>query len=207
MKNLKSSPFRKLTKAGIFCEICNLDYDNGHSDVVPLNTLIKHNLGMGNGGSWCRSDGPLGNYFNIDRKKEKGKIISVQLVGYRKNKFSNIIKKEISDFHKKLPCKVLNIKGTYIEVDHKDGMKDDFISPKKQKREDFQPLHKTVNDAKRQHCKECKRTGKRFDAKKLGYTVSQWIGPIKYKGSCFGCFWYDPAKFNAQISAKFKKER
>lgn len=38
--------------------------------------------------------------------------------------------------------------------------------------EDFQPLSKPANDAKRQFCKECKRTGIRYDAKQLGYTVS-----------------------------------
>jgi hypothetical protein len=36
-----------------------------------------------------------------------------------------------------------------------------------QKLEDFQPLSKAANDAKRQHCKICMRTGERFDAKKL----------------------------------------
>lgn len=207
MKKLTSSPFRPFSKAGVFLGICNLDYNNGHSAIVPLYILIQYELGLGNGGSWCRTNGPLGTYFNIDRKIEKGKIISVQLIGYRKNKFTNAIKKEILDAHKKGNCKFLAVRGPNIEVDHKDGRKDTFLPPEKQKMEDFQPLHKAANDAKRQHCKECKKTGKRFDATRLGYAVPQWIGPIEYKGSCVGCLQYCPFEFNAQTSSEFKKER
>ena len=207
MEKLKTNPFQKGSKGWVFCEICNVNYNNGFSDIIHLEKLTKHNLRTINGGDWCRSDGPLGKYFNINRIKKKGRIVGVQLVGYKKNKFDNLIKKEILDFYRKLSCKVLNIKGQYIEVDHKDGRKDDFGLLQKQKKEDFQSLHKTANDAKRQHCKDCKRTGLKFDAKRLGYKVPQWIGPVDYKGSCIGCFWFDPAEFNAQVSSKFKKER
>jgi hypothetical protein len=45
------------------------------------------------------------------------------------------------------------------EIDHKNGWKNDLsvMNPKTQKLEDFQPLSKSANDAKRQHCKECKK--------------------------------------------------
>jgi len=42
---------------------------------------------------------------------------------------------------------------------------------KTQTLEDFQPLSKAANDAKRQFCKECRRTRKRFDAKLLEYPM------------------------------------
>ncbi len=45
-----------------------------------------------------------------------------------------------------------------------------------QRLEDFQPLSKAANDAKRQFCKECKRTGIRYDAKLLGYPMSYYSG-------------------------------
>lgn len=205
MEILKSNPFKKGSKAWVYCEICNLDYTNGHSEIVGLDKLTKHNLKTVNGGDWCRSDGGLGRYFNINRIIEKGRIVGVQLVGYKKNQFDNTIKKEIRDYYAKLPCKVLNITGKSIEADHKDGMKDNYGDD--QKLEDFQPLHKTCNDAKRQHCKECKASGMRFDARRLGYNVPQWVGTKEYKGTCIGCFWYDPAEFNAQVSAKFKKTK
>jgi len=207
MKILTINPFRKGSKAWLFCEVCGLDYKTGHSEIVRIEALTKYKLNTTNGGDWCRSDGPLGKYFNIERIKEKGKIVGVQLVGYKKNTFSSSIKKEIIDFYKKLPCRILDITGEYIEIDHKDGRKDDFGPIEVQKKEDFQPLHKSVNDAKRQHCIDCKRTNIRFDAKRLGYSASQWIGPLNYNGSCIGCFWCDPAEFNAQISYRYKKTK
>lgn len=47
----------------------------------------------------------------------------------------------------------------------------------------------------------------RFDAGRLGYSVSQWIGGANYNSSCVGCFWYDPAEFNAKVSESFVKIR
>ena len=88
----------------------------------------------------------------------------------------------------------------------KDGMKDDWrLNDKEmQKIEDFQPLSKTANDAKRQHCKKCLETGKRYNAKKLGYSESYTFGNEKSK-TCVGCYWYDPIAFNKEISKNFEK--
>ena len=74
-----------------------------------------------------------------------------------------------------------------------------------QKLEDFQPMSKPVNNAKRQHCKECRKTNIRFDAKQLGYSISYTHGDKNYHGSCVGCYWYDPLEFNKEISRKKKK--
>jgi len=73
--------------------------------------------------------------------------------------------------------------------------------------QDCQPFHTVVNKAKRQHCKQCKETGIRYDATQLGYSVSQYIGPDEYKGSCIGCYWYDPNEFNKQISKDYNKKK
>jgi hypothetical protein len=88
----------------------------------------------------------------------------------------------------------------------KDGMKDDWRLNDKsyQKLEDFQPLSKTANDAKRQHCKRCLETGIRYDAKKLGYSESYVFGNASSK-TCVGCYWYDPVAFNKEISKDFIK--
>lgn len=86
-------------------------------------------------------------------------------------------------------------------------MKDDWRLNDKsyQKLEDFQPLSKTANDAKRQHCKKCIETGKRYDAKKLGYKESYILGTENSK-TCVGCYWHDPKKFNEKISENFNKQ-
>lgn len=55
-------------------------------------------------------------------------------------------------------------------MDHKNGMKNEarVMRNEDQKLSDFHSLSKAVNDAKRQFCKECIRTGVRYDAKWLG---------------------------------------
>lgn len=199
-------PFKKNSAADRFCNISNVDWKTGYSEEIPIEILNKYDLSLGNGGSWCRSDGPLGKIFNITRIKNKGSIIGVKLDGFNKNKKSQNISSEIRNYFKNNKCIVLNINSKFIEIDHKDGRKDDLNVDIKQENKDFQPLHKTVNIAKRDHCKNCLLTGNRFDATLLGYKYSQWIGPTKYKGSCIGCYWYDPYNFNKEISKKYIKK-
>lgn len=200
------NPFRKGSAADRFCIISNVDFKTGYSEKIPIEILNKYDLSLGNGGSWCRSDGPLGKIFNITRVKEKGSIIAVKLDGFNKSKKSQIISSEIRSYFKNNKCVVLNISGKLIEIDHKDGRKDNLTVDINQKDKDFQPLHKTVNVAKRDHCKKCIKSGNRFNATQLGYKYPQWIGPQQYKGSCIGCYWYDPYKFNEEISKNYKKK-
>ncbi|EJB67277.1 type II restriction enzyme NlaIII [Helicobacter pylori Hp H-45] len=62
-----------------------------------------------------------------------------------------------------------NSENTQIEVDHKDGRKDDprVSDSNAQTFDDFQALCKACNDKKRQVCKECKETDHRFKATKI----------------------------------------
>ena len=78
------------------------------------------------------------------------------------------------------------------------------MNSKTQKLGDFQPLSKPANDAKRQFCIECAKTGNRYDAKKLGYTVSVVEGNLTYEDNlgCVGCFWYDPIAFRKKLIFK-----
>ena len=90
------------------------------------------------------------------------------------------------------------------EIDHKNGWKNDVrvMTPATQRLEDFQPLSKAANDAKRQFCKECRKTGKRFDARRLGYPVGWYAGGEAHVGDtdgCIGCFWYDPIEFRRHL--------
>lgn len=206
-EKLKSNPFKAGSKAHQFLEMCDVDYQTGYSSIVGIEALEGAHLKTDNGGGWCRSDGPLGTYFNVNRVKRGGRIVSVQLTGYRQNEFSGAIDREIVDAYKNEKCCVLAVHGKYIEIDHKDGRKQDYKLHDNQTLDDFQPLHKAVNVAKRRHCQECAATGIRFDATKVGYPVPQFIGPEKYNGSCIGCYWHDPKKFNEKISEKFSKDR
>ena len=175
----------------------------GFSRKVPVTEFvgIYARLETNNGGSWSREDGSLGKIYNVVRHKEgKGnKVTHVELQGYKKvgkeRKISSKIRKEVG----KRKCAVLYV--SQVEVDHKDGRYDNpsVSDLNKQKVDDFQALSKCVNNAKRQHCKVCKETGNRFDAKKLGYKVSQVLGNGKYRGTCVGCYWYDPSEFNSSL--------
>jgi hypothetical protein len=111
-----------------------------------------------------------------------------------------ILKTLSQDFYKDKRCVVLDVSN--VEVDHKDGRRDDprLSNMSTQKMQDFQALSKCVNNAKRQHCKTCRDTNIRYDARKLGYKMPQYKGGMEYKGSCIGCYWYDPFEFNQNIT-------
>lgn len=189
------------TLADLFLELAQ-PADDGYSRRVSVTEFVGkyERLRMGNGGSWCRSDGALAKRYNIVRKLERGRIISVELHGYNKNPIIKTIRKDIKEHDRGERCVILATGNT--EVDHKDGRRDDpkLNDTATQQIEDFQPLSKAANYAKRQHCKECRETGNRFDAKRLGYTVSQVRGNGVYRGSCVGCYWYDPKAFNAALT-------
>ena len=183
--------------------------DSGFSTEVTIDELAKyhHSFYTTNGGDWCRSNqGYLGSKYNIERKIRGGRIFSVKIDGYnKKTKINQSIRNDIfKEIHSRR-CVILDI-STNTEVDHKDGMKDDWRLNDKsyQKLDDFQPLSKTANDAKRQHCKKCLETGVRYDAKRLGYSESYTFGNYNSK-TCVGCYWYDPVAFNKEISKNFIK--
>ncbi len=157
-------------------------------------------LKLGNGGSWCRDDGPLARDYDVHRIKTSNKITSIQLTPKKSHHYSPNIKSEIKQNISKKSCVVLGIKSNYIECDHKDGFKSFDISPENQRVDLFQPMHKAVNSAKREHCKKCKSSRIRFDATKLGYKNPYWKGTARYEGTCEGCYWYDPFQFNIQSS-------
>ena len=74
-----------------------------------------------------------------------------------------------------------------------------------QRLSDFQALSKAANDAKRQFCKECMRTGIRYDAKQLGYPMAYYKGGAKHnneENACIGCYWYDPIEFRRHLQEK-----
>lgn len=181
----------------------------GFSPVVYRTGLEKyhHSYHTSNGGDWCRSNQSyLGKKYNVVREKKHGKIFSIKTDGYNKQtKINQSIRSDILKTIQSKRCVILDI-STNIECDHKDGMKDNWKLNDKsfQKLEDFQPLSKTANDAKRQHCKKCIETGKRYDAKKLGYKESFTLGNENTK-TCSGCYWHDPKDFNEKISANFNK--
>jgi hypothetical protein len=200
-----NNPFSKNSKPYLFVELAKPD-KNGQSRKVFVNefTYEFETLKFGNGGDWCRSDGSLAKKYILERFKEKNSIVAIQLFGFNtKNQISKQIRTDIVKQINAEKCAILQV--SKVEVDHKDGRRDDYQNFKKENQttEQFQALSKAANTAKRQHCKTCRDTDERFDAKLLGYAQSTWTGDTKYRGTCVGCYWHDIKKFNEEISKHF----
>ena len=209
--------FGPQTLGMLFERIAGVEYDENNpmscfSTEISIDVLsnIHPNFRSTNGCQWARSDNSyLGKKYIILRKHDKGKVSAIKLDGANNKsiKRNRGIKKEIIDIISKQRCAILDI-GTQIECDHKDGHYDVLSNQSidTQKISDFQPLSKAANDAKRSHCIKCVNTGKRYDAKNLGYSQSYIVGNENTQ-SCQGCYWYDPRYFNHIISKDYKKEK
>lgn len=186
----------------LFLELAKPD-EEGFSRKVGVEEFVgKYEiLKLGNGGSWCRDDSSLGKKYNVIRHKckKRNKNSHIELQGFNKNPSQHHISRLVRKALSGKKCVVLGTSD--VEIDHKDGRYDNptISDLKSQNPDDFQPLSKSVNYAKRQHCKTCKETNQRFDAKILGYSVSQVKGNGTYRGTCVGCYWYDPRKFNSSL--------
>lgn len=195
--------------------------NNGESRWVLASEFIgKYKpLELGNGWSWGRASSPLQRKYKVevDRTKTPGnRIDAIRLTGFNKEQhFSQAIRKDICDAIRKRKCVMLGVNGTSentkIEVDHKDGRKNDMrVSDQSTQRlEDFQPLCKAANDIKRQICKNCKLTDKRWDAKNIeGNPYSFYDGDENYteEQGCVGCYQYDPVEYRIQSVKKVSEE-
>ncbi len=200
--------FRKGSKAALFVELAKPD-SLGFSRQVPVTEFTGNyaKLQFGNGGDWIRKDGSLAKHYNIRRHPPgTGKITHVELQGYNKVVIQKPIPENIRQSITARRCVVLDIGSP--QCDHKDGRLDDprLSDANQVTLNDFQPLSRGANDAKRQHCQDCRNTGNRFDATKLGYSVSQVRGNGQYNGTCVGCYWHDPLFFNREVSKNYQKE-
>lgn len=210
----------KKTKTELFLELANPDKTGKSRWVKSTEFVGKYkDLQLGNGGSWCRASSSLAKKYIVefDKSLTSGNSIdAIRLNGFKTEKtFSQAIRKDIKDFYKDKNCVMLGVRGTSentkIEVDHKDGRKDDWrvSDPKTQKFEDFQPLCKAANDAKRQICINCKETDKRWDAKNiLGNPYSFYKGDENYTEDlgCVGCYQYDPVEYRKESVKKITEE-
>ena len=208
----------KKTQIELFLELAQPDEQTGISRWVYKTEFVDKyaDLMFQNGWSWGRADGALAKKFVLESFPKHGVIERVRTAGFNnKSSFSQSIRSDIKKFYKDKPCVMLGICGssvnTKIEVDHKDGRKNNMrvsdISTRKL--EDFQPLCKAANDVKRQICKECKRTDRRWDAKNLkGNPYSFYEGDEQYTEDlgCIGCYQYDPVEYRKQSVKRITKE-
>lgn len=204
----------------LFLELAQPD-KNGISRWVYATEFVGKykSLELGNGWSWGRASSPLRKRYTVevDRSITSGnRIDAIKLTGFNNQQhFSQTIRKDICDEIRKRRCVMLGINGTSenttIEVDHKDGRKNDMrVSDlKSQSIDDFQPLCKAANDIKRQICKNCKLTDKRWDARNIeGNPYSFYDGDENYteEQGCVGCYQYDPVEYRIRSVKRVSEE-
>lgn len=198
-----------MTKTELFIKLAQPN-ENGVSRWVDISEFVGEYacLTFGNGASWARKESILARKFVIEFDKSitpGNGIDRIRLNGLNNGDYSQHIRADIKRTIKAQRCVVLGTSNP--EVDHKNGMKneDRVMRNEDQRLEDFQPLSKAANDAKRQYCKECRRTGIRYDAKKLGYSMSYYKGGATHnneENACEGCYWYDPIEFKKHLQEK-----
>lgn len=185
----------------IFLDMANVD-KNGFSRTVFIEELTKINSDFktNNGCAWARTGTGLLKQYNIIREIKNNKVYSIKLNGFKSCE-NHSIPKVVKDKFKNERCSILDI-GTNIEIDHKNGRYD----KEEYSIDDFQPLSKAANDAKRQHCKDCRSSKLRYDARKLGFAFG-WTSGDEFSDGCLGCYWYDPKDFCNKISSNFKENK
>ncbi|MBP3688217.1 MAG: restriction endonuclease [Alphaproteobacteria bacterium] len=203
------------TKTELFLELAQPD-EEGRSRWVNVSEFIEKykELKLGNGGSWCRKESTLAKKYllEFDKSQTSGNSIdAIRTIGLnKKDCFNQTIRNDIKEHYRNKNCVMLGIKGnsenTKIEIDHKDGRKNNarVSDLATQRLEDFQPLTKAANDAKRQICKKCMETGKRWDARNLdGNPVAYYKGGESLEDfGCEGCYQYDPVEYRKEIIKK-----
>lgn len=198
-----------MTKTELFLKLAAPD-KNGVSRWVYVSEFVGEyaDLTFGNGASWARKESTLAKKYNVEfyKKDTPGNSIDrIRLNGFNNGDYSQHINASIKREIKSRRCVVLGTSNP--EVDHKNGMKNEarVMKNEAQRLSDFQALSKAANDAKRQFCKECMRTGIRYDAKQLGYLMSYYKGGAKHnneENACIGCYWYDPIEFRRHLQEK-----
>lgn len=176
--------------------------ENGYSAIALMEDLENINPAFrtNNGVQWARKGSKWnGVEYKTDIQKQKGRAYSVQLVGFVDEAYNSSIPLTVRAKLKNKPCVVTGSK-TGTEIDHKYGRGKISTSNV----EDYQILHKTVNDVKRQRCKECNTTGLRFDAEPL--TGVSFIKGDIHSPFCEGCYWYDCHLFMTTISANYRSK-
>lgn len=161
----------------------------------------------GNGSAYLQNDRGLGRLYVIEKQYGTSAygartIESVRTIGHahhHQRHRGSSIPQAVRAWLAGKPCSFCGTTAQ-LEVDHRDGRKEPMPDPLPA---DFQALCKHCNGLKREACKECARSGLRFDARTLGYPISQWTGAMTFQPRdprCRGCLWHDPIAFRTKLN-------
>lgn len=133
---------------------------------------------------------PKGMQWQVERKGNA--ILRVRCLGFTdKPQLTHHIRSDIRKVISQQPC-IITGSTSKIEVDHRAGNKQHPLhihvdDVDKQSVDDFMPLCRSLNQIKREACKQCVASGSRPERPPfLGG------GPMKQGEGCNGCFWMQP---------------
>lgn len=212
---------QKVNYIELFEELAKPDKDGVSREVMTSEFVGRYApLVLGNGGSWCRTDGAFGKKYIINKKYGKSPkgskcIVSIRTLGFNRQEFfEESIRADIRKALKGKNCVMLGVRGEgnlQIEIDHKDGRKKNMrVSNKQTQRiDDFQPLCKVANDLKRNICQKCAATNERWDATQIeGNLYPFYAGDKQYTSElgCVGCYMYDPVEYRKECFKRYFEE-
>jgi len=191
-------------------EYADLNEETGYCNEMRIEDLENAGIKCTGNGCVVRAGSSLDKKYNIKKIRQNNNclsspIVAIQFLGYKDEEvFNQLIRSDIKKEISQRRSAWSGMPGTPsdpIEVDHKDGLKQDLRlnDPSKQKFEDFQPLRKSENDLKRQYCKDCERTAHRPSARDVlgececfGVDFTHGDARLDKTIGCHGCFLYDP---------------
>lgn len=200
---LKSLAEKRRGKPKVFLNFL-LDEEIDEYIHIPREDLPDALGVFGNGGDWCRDDAWKRYGIKIHRHKYNGAIVELSYEFISVESFTQQIRPDISSVISKDKCVSCGTTSD-IEVDHKNGRKNGpEMDINLQVLNHFQPLCGHCNKVKRERCKKCEESDKRFDARDNLYYTTGWIeGEEDYQENigCVGCYWYDPKKFKERLGS------
>jgi len=130
-----------------------------------------------------------------ERFPEKGPVQRIRCLGFTDDpQLTHKIRSDIRQVISKQPC-IISGSTANVEVDHRAGNKQHPLhlhvdDVDKQMVSDFMPLIRSLNQVKREACKQCIATGTRPD-------LPPMFGgrPMKQGQGCYRCFWFEPESY------------
>lgn len=194
-------------KIELFLELAKPDSQGKSGKIYAYQFVGKYSvLRSGNGYKWPES--LIGRYEFI--REGRGDDWSIQLMGFCNKNQTRAIRKDIYESLINQKCEHSgygDLSSDKLEVDHRNGRYNNplVLNLETQKESDFMTLSRRANLQKREFCKKCKLTGKRFDAREFYFNVGWISGDELYsevRGGCVGCYWYGPKEFRKKLILK-----
>ncbi len=194
-----------MSKTDIIEQCMQINPQNGVSDWYNID-FLELRVGFplrGNGSPFFQDDRGLGKKYVLEKDRKKGnKLTSIRTTGfapYHQTNRASSISREVRTWIKSgSPCSMCGTTANIVP-DHRDGNRQPIDNPNLS---DYQPLCQHCNTVKREVCKRCNETSKRFDAKKLGYPISWTEGVEAFQPMnprCRGCYWCSPREFRSKL--------